>query len=239
LAAPALKADLPDTIARIKPSIVGIGTHEATRAQPINLLGTGFVVADGRHVVTNAHVVSQALNVSDNEKYIMLTGRGGKGHWFPLTKVAEDRQHDLVVLKFSGPALPALAVGNSSRVREGQTYAFTGFPIAPVLGLYPVTHRGIVSAVTPIAVPMGQDRQLKAENIKRLRHPFSVFQLDAVAYPGNSGSPLYDPKSGLVVGVLNSVFVKDTRENVLAHPSGISYAIPAAYLKSLLGRIQR
>ncbi len=40
-------------------------------------------------------------------------------------------------------------------LREGQVVAFIGFPIGGVLGLSPVTHRGIISAVTPIALPGG------------------------------------------------------------------------------------
>ena len=48
---------LVDTIARVKPSIVGVGTVQKTRRPPSILRGTGFVVADGRHVITNAHVI--------------------------------------------------------------------------------------------------------------------------------------------------------------------------------------
>lgn len=61
-----------------------------------------------------------------------------------------------------------------------------------------------------------------------------MFQLDATSYPGNSGSPLYDPASGAVVGVLNMVFVRGAKENALSNPSGISYAIPARYLEALI-----
>ena len=61
-----------------------------------------------------------------------------------------------------------------------------------------------------------------------------MFQLDATAYPGNSGSPLYHPQTGRVVGVINKVFVKETTENVLKDPSGITYAIPARYAEALM-----
>ncbi len=70
----------------------------------------------------------------------------------------------------------------------------------------------------------------------RLQNPYTVFQLDATAYPGNSGSPLYEKDSGQVVGIINKVFVKDTKENLLAKPSGISYAIPIQYGKALLAK---
>ncbi|NOX92949.1 MAG: serine protease, partial [Gammaproteobacteria bacterium] len=70
-----------------------------------------------------------------------------------------------------------------------------------------------------------------------LRTPFDVFQLDATAYPGNSGSPLYHPDSGEVIGVLNMVFVKESRETVLEKPSGIAFAIPGRYAAALVDKI--
>ena len=57
-------ADLPDTIDRILPSIVGVGTLQKTRRPPARLLGTGFVVADGRHVITNAHVIPEKIDTA-------------------------------------------------------------------------------------------------------------------------------------------------------------------------------
>ena len=61
-----------------------------------------------------------------------------------------------------------------------------------------------------------------------------VYQLDATAYPGNSGSPLYHASSGEVIGVINKVYVKSTREAVLSDPSAITYAIPIRFLLPLL-----
>ena len=59
-------------------------------------------------------------------------------------------------------------------------------------------------------------------------------QLDATAYPGNSGSPLFDPATGRVLGVINSVLVKGNKEAAIEKPSGISYAIPVRYVHELL-----
>ena len=63
-----------------------------------------------------------------------------------------------------------------------------------------------------------------------------MFQLDATAYPGNSGSPLYNPDTGAVIGIVNKVFVQESKENVLQKPSGISYAIPIRYARALLAK---
>ena len=49
-----------------------------------------------------------------------------------------------------------------------------------------------------------------------------VLQLDATAYPGNSGSPVYDQSTGQVLGVINSVLVKANKEAAIDKPSGIS-----------------
>ena len=167
---------------------------------------------------------------------IVVPGEGEPGTVRPARVVASERSRDLAVVRLEGgPALPALRLGSHARVLEGQEIAFTGFPIGNVLGMTPVTHRGIVSAITPIGIPQANSRNLNPALIRRLANDvFRVYQLDATAYPGNSGSPLYDPDSGEVLGVLNMVFVKSTKENVLADPSGISYAIPVEYLQRLL-----
>jgi S1-C subfamily serine protease len=67
-----------------------------------------------------------------------------------------------------------------------------------------------------------------------MRGDFKAFQLNATAYPGNSGSPVFELDNGRVVGVINSVAIKETRENLLKSPSGITYAIPSRYIMPLL-----
>jgi S1-C subfamily serine protease len=104
-----------------------------------------------------------------------------------------------------------------------------------VLGLFAATHRAMIAAVTPIAIPVGDARKLDNEMVRRLQAgAFPVFQLDATSFPGNSGSPLYDPVNGEVVGILNMAFVKGTKESALTNPSGISYAIPSQHLQALI-----
>ncbi len=120
-------------------------------------------------------------------------------------------------------------------MREGETYLFTGFPIGAVLGLYPVTHRTMIAALTPIAIPASTAARLDAGAIRQLAAgAYPVFQLDGTAYPGNSGSPVYDAASGEVIGIVNSVLVRSTKESALSAPSGITYAIPVSNLRPLL-----
>lgn len=225
---------LPDVVGRIKPSIVGIGTFQRTRTPSAEFRGTGFVVGDGLHVLTNAHVLPVAIDQRNFESLAVFTQDGKTQSLRQAAIVATDENHDVVLLKIAGTPLPSLRLGESGRVREGEEYAFTGFPLGPVLGLYPVTHRGIVSAISPIAIPAYSAKSLDPKTLRRLAAAYNVFQLDATAYPGNSGSPLYDIRTAEVYGIINKVFVQDTKENLLERPSGISYAIPIKYASELL-----
>ena len=235
----ALWAGLPDTIDKVRGSIVGIGSvFPAKRlggaSAPLTFKGTGFVVGNGKQVVTNYHVIVKPLDDKKHEKLAVFSGKGKKATIRMAKIVATDPDHDLALLELTGPALPSLKLGDNKLLREGEDVAFTGFPIGLVLGLNQVTHRGIISAVTPMVIPALSSKTLTAEQIKRTRQPFNIYQLDATAYPGNSGSPVYGVESGIVIGVINSVFVKKTKESMLKDPSDISYAIPVKYVKELL-----
>jgi serine protease Do len=225
-------ADISDTIERIKPSIVVVGTYKLTNNPRFALRGTGFIVGNGNLVVTNAHVVPE-LTDSDAPELVIQSGNPiGAPQIRRAFVESRDRDHDLAVLRIEGTPLPALQLGNSESIREGHQIAFTGFPIGGALGFSPVTHRGMVSSITPIVLPGGNAKQLNANVIRSIRRgTFNIFQLDATAYPGNSGSPVFDQESGEVLGVINMVFIKGTKETALTHPSGIAYAIPINHLK--------
>ncbi|MCG2577774.1 serine protease [Dechloromonas sp. XY25] len=228
-------ADLPNMIEKIKPAIVAIGTFHKTQSPPFSFRGTGFVIANGNKIATNAHVLPEAGPPEAPELAVLIRSSTGEGSIRRAKLLSKDVDHDLAILYVDGPPLPALSIGNSTGVREGQEIAFIGFPIGGVLGFSPVTHRGIISALTPIAIPGANSNQINEKLIKQIRKgTFNVFQLDATAYPGNSGSPVFNTESGEVIGVINMVFVKGTKEAVLSNPSGISYAIPANYLTELL-----
>lgn len=222
----------------VKGSVVAVGTFERTRSPAFRFLGTGFAVADGSLIATNSHVVPETLNHDRNETLVIaVSAPEGKIRAREARTVAVDPQHDLALLKIDGPPLRPLPVTSSDHAREGDTYLFTGFPLGSVLGLVPVTHRAMISAVTPIAIPGARDRALNSRLIRQLKTgPFRVYQLDATAYPGNSGSPLYNPQTGEVAGVVNMVFVKAAKEAAIAQPSGITYAIPAKALHELIER---
>jgi S1-C subfamily serine protease len=227
-------AGLPDTIQRIKPAIVAVGTFMPLRQGQQDLRGTGFVLG-GNHAITNNHVIPDKLDAGRREVVaVFVPAADNRAEARPAKVVARDAEHDLCLLRFEGPPLPGLRLGKDAEVREGQAIAFTGFPILAALGLHPATHSGIVAAITPVVIPVGSGGQLTPDVVNRLDRPFNVFQLDAVAYPGSSGSPVYDPDNGRVLAVVNSTIVKATKETAITAPSGISYAIPVSHVRALL-----
>lgn len=240
LAAPLAHADMLTTIQHVKLSIVAVGTYQSNRNPRFQFRGTGFVVDKGTLVATNAHVIPTAVDTDKREILVVaVPGKGLEAEVRPVRVVATDRRYDLSILKHEGAPLPALTLGDSSGIVEGQRYLFTGFPIGAAIGLFPATHHCIISALTPIAIPLPDSSQLDARTVRQLSAgAYPIFQLDGTALPGNSGSPLYDPDTGQVVGIINMVFVKGSKEAALTNPSGITYAIPSQPLKDLLRTIQ-
>lgn len=226
---------LEQVIARVKPAIVGIGSHQKTRTPAVQFIGTGFATGDGLSVLTCAHVIEKLLAASPGETIGILTGQGEIAQFRPATVQVLDPEHDLALLRLSGTPLPALQLGDAAEVREGQSMAFTGFPLGTLLGLHHVTHRATVSALTPVVLPSANALRLDTKRLAQLQKaPYTVFQLDATAYPGSSGSPLFDPETGLVYGIVNMVYVKGLKEAAITAPSGITYAIPGSHMQTIL-----
>lgn len=227
-------ANFVEVIAKIKPSVVGIGIHTPT-SQPQNILrGTGFVIGNGHYIVTNAHVLPTILDDQLLQKMAVFIGSGKNAKVREAEIITTSALYDLAILKISGSALPAMTLANKNLYPDGSAIAFTGFPIGGVLGLYPVTHRGIIASITPSVVPATSAEKINLTMLKRMKNPYLVYQLDATAYPGNSGSAMYDMSTGKVVGIINKVFVQSTKEAVISNPSGITYAIPVKFLYQIL-----
>nr|WP_316639026.1 serine protease [uncultured Roseateles sp.] len=232
------QAAMTELIANVKPSVLPVGTFNALDNPRFGFRGTGFVVGDGNLLVTNAHVLPEptAQDLQQAIKLSVQVRRGaGSAELRQAVIVKVDKSSDLALLRFDGAPLPALRLGSSDSPREGLDIAFIGFPIGGALGFSPVTHRGMISSITPIALPSGNSQQLNERAIRRLREgSFNILQLDATAYPGNSGGPVFSAETGEVVGVINMVLIKGSKETALSQPSGISYAIPVSFVRELL-----
>lgn len=238
---PTARAGLPELVRSAKTAVVAVGVYNELDNPRFSFRGTGFVIGDGLTLATNAHVLPDdvaalqhlALQIGGNRE----PGQAHAQPTRPLKLLQVDRIHDLAVLQIGGAPLPTLTLAAAGAAREGQSVAFIGFPIGGLLGFAPVTHHGIISSITPIALPPSGASHLDAAAVSRLRQgPFDIYQLDATAYPGNSGGPLLDADTGQVLGLVNMVLLKNTHESALSAPSGISYAIPVRWLHELLER---
>ena len=145
------------------------------RVQPA--VGSGVVVDDEGHIVTNAHVVHEATEV-------MISGNGEE--MVPATVVGLDPITDLAVVRANLPflELPAATLGDSDTLVIGEEVLAVGYPF----GIGKTATRGIVSALERI-IPISPFSW---------RAPF--IQTDAAINPGNSGGPLLD-SCGQVIGI--------------------------------------
>lgn len=228
--------DVVELVRASKPSVLAIGIYNATAAPRLTFRGTGFVVGDGTQVVTNAHVLPDPDDKTFGNEVRVRVVAGAAAPDERTAKVERvDRARDVALLRIAGAPLPALPLAARELAPEGTAIALMGFPIGGQLGMIPVTHRGLLSSVANVVMPTPSARQLNERAIKQLREgDFTIYQLDATAYPGNSGGPVLDTNSGKVIGVMSMVLAKGSREVAMQHPSGISYAIPIRHVIDLL-----
>lgn len=232
------QAGLPELIAAIKPSVCAIGWLNALESPRFRFRGTGFFIGDGSTVATCWHVIAQepaATNPQAVSSMAVQVQRPDGGlSWQSAELVSRDERRDLAILRVQGPAGTPLPLDTAVVAREGTDIVLMGFPIGGTLGFRHVTHRGIVASVVVSALPTATAQQLNEGAVSRLRSgAFEMLQLDATAYPGNSGGPVLDASSGRVVGVVNMVKLKGDRESAFSQPTGITYAVPVRYLIEL------
>lgn len=220
-------------IESITRSVVAVGTYYFNDVPKSKYLGTGFAVADGRKIITNYHVIEPVIRDKKASR-LRIFHREFESAGIKVKIVKVDPFHDLAVLEKDGEPLKALNVNSREKIKPGYHVVFSGYPIGLVLGLNPTTHKGMVSNVTPLVRPSPTGRIIDGKIIRHLDAPYDVYQIDGVAFPGNSGSPVCLLSTGEVIAVINQVFVKGKKEHALTDPSGITYAIPAEFVKALL-----
>lgn len=187
----ALDREFTALVNRVLPSVVSIEAIPADIADPrVQMLrflfggnepgarpsGSGVIVSENGHIVTNLHVVSNARSVQ-----VQLAD----GRTLPAKFVGADGPSDIALLKIEAEGLQALPFGDSDRVNVGQMVFAVGNP----LGLQETVTQGIISA-------KGRRALSEAAN--------EFFQTDAAVNPGNSGGPLVNLE-GEIIGINNSI----------------------------------
>ncbi len=175
--------------------------------------GTGFVIDAGGVIVTNAHVVKDAVQVqvrlADKSQYVDARVTG------------TDEGSDLAVLRVDGASgLRPLALADSDKVRVGDQTLAIGYPLG--LNRSSSASTGIVSGV--------------GRSIDRGNNKFSiekVIQTDAAINPGNSGGPLLD-SAGRVIGVNTAILTAGGGGSI-----GIGFAVPSNTVREVVPRLER
>jgi putative serine protease PepD len=196
----AAEGSISAAAASVLPGVVSVRAGRAT--------GSGFAIDQVGHVVTNAHVVEGASDVS----LVLSNGRR-----VDADVIGSDADNDLAVLQVSAAdaeGLRALTLGRSAQLRVGDPVLAVGSP----LGLEGTVTAGIVSAV---------DRQARfGDNGNRQ----SAIQTDAAINPGNSGGPLVNA-AGQVVGVNTAIATLGASRS---GNIGIGFAIPVDRMTTIV-----
>lgn len=194
---------------RVQPAVVSVlvGDPLAADAAEAGGTGSGFVIDDDGHILTNNHVVSAATGDRPLPVRVQLRSAGGP-KVVDASVVGRDTRTDLAVLRVTGVSgLSVARLGDSDAVRVGDPVVAMGSP----MGLDQTVTSGIVSALhrpVTLAGP-GTDTDGAADAI----------QTDAAINPGNSGGPLVDAR-GAVIGINTSIY------STSGGSQGLGFSIP-------------
>jgi serine protease Do len=171
-------------------------------------LGSGVIISPDGYIVTNNHVIDGATDIR-----VTLTDR----RILAAKLIGADPLTDLAVIKVDGTNLPSAPMGDSTKLRPGQSVLAFGNP----LGFRFTVTRGIVSALNR-PNPFAEDR----------RAPGEFIQTDAAINPGNSGGPLVNAH-GEVIGI-NTFLVSESGAF-----SGMGFAIPTQIVRPTVESLMR
>jgi serine protease Do len=184
-----------ELVEQVSPSVVLIRTNRGE--------GSGVVYRSDGYLLTNAHVVAGADEVS----VTLHDGREIKGK---VIRDSDDSLSDLALVKIDADGLVAARFADSASVRPGQIAVAIGAPF----GLAESVSFGHVSA-------LGRQNLVQDnESVSGVRGYFNMIQTDAAINPGNSGGPLLNYK-GEVIGINSAI------NSMTGYSSGVGFAIPS------------
>lgn len=204
--------NVADIIEDTTRKVVGIsklknaGSSIFSKSQESELgLGTGFIVTENGYIVSNAHVTGEKYS----KCYVTLENGmtyDGKVEW-------SDTNLDLSIVKIEAKNLPYVNLGDSSKIRVGETVYAIGNPIG--YEFRRTVTSGIISA---------KNRTIKIDEKDKSSYMTDLIQTDATINPGNSGGPLIYP-NGEIIGI-NTVKISSAE--------GIGFAIPINIIKHII-----
>ena len=222
------------TVAEVSPAVVGITVTEMQQyrvrspwgddpffrqffgdqiySQPVQELGSGFLISSDGYILTNDHVAGNAKEIT-----VSLTN----GEKYKAELVGTDAVSDIALLKIGGKNFPFLRLGNSDDVIIGEWAIAFGNPF----GLFDISDKPTVTVGVVSATKMN----LRAEEGRAYR---GMIQTDAAINSGNSGGPLVN-SVGEVIGV-NAVIYTPNQGSI-----GLGFAIPINRVKSIVTELKR
>lgn len=183
-------------------STVGITISGTTNSRyggyTFQAAGSGFIITEDGYILTNHHVVEDSDTV---------TVAAYDGETYDAKVIGYDESNDIAILKIEAENLKPVTIGDSDKLRVGDTVYAIGNPLGKLT--FSLTH-GIVSALS--------------RNVKTGSHTMNLIQTDCAINSGNSGGALFNSR-GEVVGITNAKYSASGFFNE-AEIDNVGFAIP-------------
>ena len=181
--------------------------------------GSGFVLTQDGYIVTNYHVIEDAVDDSS----VSIEVSFADGTQYTATLVGGEQDNDVAVLKIDATGLQPVTLGDSDQLVVGETVYTIGNPLGELT--YSLTD-GLVSALDRLITTSSTNQTTGQTETTTL----NVLQTNCDINPGNSGGPLFD-SYGNVVGIVTAKYTQ-TSSGVSAE--GLGFALPINDVKEII-----